>query len=187
MDPLIIVALGGLIFFTLVSNELFKYTKVPNVLLLLLIGIAVGPILKLVSPGDFGKVGAIFSTVTLVLILFESGINLKIGQLIKSIGSAATITVFNFIASAVIATAVAYYFPRLPIPFVSLEPFDLLSAAFFGVIVAGTSSAVVIPIIKQLGMNVKGETTLLLESALSDVLCLVIGLSLLNSMKSRKL
>ena len=60
---------------------------------------------------------------------------------------------------------------------------DILSATFFGVIIAGTSSAVVIPIINQLKMSKKGSTTLLLESALSDVLCLVIGLALLEAMK----
>ena len=84
------------------------------------------------------------------------------------------LTLFNFIASAVIGTVVAVTF---------FSDIDMLSATFFGVIIAGTSSAVVIPIIKQLKMNEKGYTTLMLESALSDVLCLVIGLALLQAMK----
>lgn len=171
--PLIIILIGLLIFGAHLFNGLFKFTKIPNVLILLIIGIIAGPIFGFVNEGHFGSVGPIFTSITLVLILFESGTNLKIGELFKSIGSAFMLTLFNFLASAIIGTLVAMTFPDI----------DTLSAVFFGVIIAGTSSAVVIPIIKQLKMNEKGYTTLMLESALSDVLCLVIGLALLQAMK----
>jgi len=172
--PVIIIMIGLLIFGAHLFNGLFKFTKIPNVLILLVIGIVVGPILGYIKEGHFGSVGPIFTSITLVLILFESGTNLKIGELFKSIGSAFLLTLFNFLASAIIGTAVAFTF---------FSDIDMLSATFFGVIIAGTSSAVVIPIIKQLKMNEKGYTTLMLESALSDVLCLVIGLALLQAMK----
>ncbi len=172
--PLIIIMIGLLIFGAHLFNGLFKFTKIPNVLILLVIGIVAGPILGFVNEGHFGSIGPIFTSITLVLILFESGTNLKIGELFKSIGSAFLLTLFNFLASAIIGTAVAFTF---------FSDIDMLSATFFGVIIAGTSSAVVIPIIKQLKMNEKGYTTLMLESALSDVLCLVIGLALLQAMK----
>jgi cell volume regulation protein A len=170
---LIIIFIGLLIFGAHLFNGLFKFTKIPNVLILLVIGIVVGPILGFVKEAHFGSIGPIFTSITLILILFESGTNLKIRELFKSIGSAFLLTLFNFIASAIIGTLVALTFPDI----------DILSAVFFGVIIAGTSSAVVIPIIKQLKMNEKGYTTLMLESALSDVLCLVIGLALLQAMK----
>lgn len=171
--PLAIVFLGLLIFGAHLFNGLFKHTKVPNALILLIIGVLLGPVFKVIDPSDFGKVGPIFTTVTLIILMFESGINLKIGQLVKSIGSAFLLTVFNFLGSMAIAAGIAHLAVGL----------DLLSACFFGAIVGGTSSAIVIPIIKQLKMNEKGETVLLLESAISDVLCLVIGLALLGSMK----
>jgi len=166
--------IGLLIFGAHLFNGLFKFTKIPNVLILLVIGIVVGPITGLVKESYFGSVGPIFTSITLILILFESGTHLKIGELLKSIGSAFLLTLFNFLASAVIGTFIAYTF---------FSDIDLMGSTFFGVIIAGTSSAVVIPIIKQLKMNEKGHTTLMLESALSDVLCLVIGLALLQAMK----
>lgn len=172
--PLVIIFLGSLIFCAHFFNALFSVTKIPNVLLLLIIGILIGPVLGFVKPHHFGEVGPVFTTITLIILLFESGTNLKIGDLVKSIGSAFFLTLFNFIASAVIATLVARFLT---------SDLDWVSATFFGVIVAGTSSAVVIPIVKQLKMNEKGETILLLESALSDVLCLVIGLALLAGMR----
>jgi NhaP-type Na+/H+ or K+/H+ antiporter len=59
-----------------------------------------------------------------------------------------------------------------------------ISAFFLGAILGGTSSAVVIPMVRQLRMGEKGQTVLVLESALSDVLCLVVGLALLDSMQA---
>lgn len=166
--------IGLLILGAHLFNGLFRFTKIPNVLILLVIGIIIGPVLGMVKEPHFGSVGPIFTSITLVLILFESGTKLKLGELFESIGSAFLLTLFNFIASAVIGTVFAYLF---------FSDIDLMSATFFGVIIAGTSSAVVIPIIKQLKLNEKGYTTLMLESALSDVLCLVIGLALLQAMK----
>ena len=61
--------------------------------------------------------------------------------------------------------------------FFSLNP---LSSVFVGAIIGGTSSAVVIPMVKQLKMEGKSASVLILESALSDVLCLVVGLALLD-------
>ncbi len=172
--PVVIIMIGLLIFGAHLFNGLFKFTKIPNVLILLVIGILVGPVFGFINERHFGSVGPIFTSITLVLILFESGTNLKIGELFKSIGSAFLLTLFNFIVSAVIGTFVAVTF---------FKDINFLSATFFGVIIAGTSSAVVIPMIKQLKINEKGSTTLMLESALSDVLCLVIGLALLQAMK----
>lgn len=172
--PVVIIFLGLLIFIAYLFNALFEKTKVPNALLFLIIGIVLGPITGVVTQEHFGAIGPVFTNITLIILLFESGTNLKLNAFIKSIGSAFLLTLFNFIVSAVIATLVAWYFSK---------SLDLISASFFGIIVAGTSSAIVIPIIKQLKMNEKGATILILESALSDVLCLVLGLALLAAMK----
>lgn len=172
--PLAMIFLGSLIFCAHVFNSLFDRTKIPNALLLMLIGILVGPVLKLINEDHFGSVGPVFTTATLIIIMFESGIHLKIEALLKSIGSALLLTVFNFVVSVAVATVAAHY----------LSGIEFSSALFFGVIVAGTSSAIVIPMVKQLSMNKEGENILLLESALSDVLCLVVGLALLEGLKA---
>ncbi len=168
----IIIALGLLIFFSHLFNELFSRTKIPNVLLLLLIGIIVGPVGGIISKDFFGEIGRVFTIITLIVILFESGAGLKLKEIKESIGSASLLTVFNFIVTVLI-TALATRF---------LLSLDSLSAVFVGAIVGGTSSAVVIPMVKQLKFSQKSSSVLILESALSDVLCLVVGLALLDGM-----
>ncbi|MCB9447579.1 MAG: cation:proton antiporter [Flavobacteriales bacterium] len=169
----VIIALGLLIFSAYLFNGLFSYTRIPNVLLLLLAGILFGPVTGWVEPADFGQVGPIFTSITLVLILFESGTKLQLSEVARSMGSATLLTVFHFLVTAAVAGGIAYGLAHVP----------PIGAAFFGCIVGGTSSAIVIPIVNQLGMDARGGAILLLESALSDVLCLVTGLSLLSAME----
>jgi cell volume regulation protein A len=169
----IVIGLGLLIFFSHAFNELFSRTKIPNVLLLLLIGIIVGPIGKIVSKDFFGQLGNVFTTITLIVILFESGAGLKFSEIKKSIGPASLITIINFIITVVVTAFLANMFTRL----------NWISSVFVGAIIGGTSSAVVIPIVKQLKMSEKSSAILFLESALSDVLCLIVGLAVLEGIK----
>ncbi|MDD3011381.1 MAG: cation:proton antiporter [Bacteroidales bacterium] len=169
---LTIIVLGLLIFLSHVFNELFDRTKIPNVLLLMLIGIIIGPVSGVITKDFFGELGSVFTTITLIIILFESGAGLNFREVRKAIGSASLLTVLNFGVTVVITSFISRLF----------LPIDLLSSVFVGSIVGGTSSAVVIPMVKQLKMGEKSSSVLILESALSDVLCLVAGLALLDGL-----
>lgn len=165
-----IIALGLLIFLSHVFNELFDKTKIPNVLLLLLIGIIIGPVSGIITKDFFGKLGNVFTTITLIVILFESGSGLNFREIKKAIGTATLLTVLNFVVTVIITSFISRWFLSL----------DVISSLFIGAIVGGTSSAVVIPMVKQLKMGEKSTSVLILESALSDVLCLIVGLALLD-------
>ena len=169
-----IIFLGSLIFLAHLFNALFEYTKIPTVLLLILIGITIGPITGLATPEDLGSFGSVFTTITLVVILFESGTGLRISALKSSIGSATLITVVNFLLSATAVTALLML----------CTSFDWQTALYLGFTLGGTSSAVVIPMVKQLKLADKSQTILFLESAFSDVLCLILGLAVLQSIES---
>ena len=56
-----------------------------------------------------------------------------------------------------------------------------MTSLIAGTIMGGTSSAVVIPMVKGLKMGSKPATILILESALTDVLCIVLTISLLRA------
>ena len=172
---LIVMFLGGLIFFSHLLNKLFNKTKIPNVLILITIGIIVGFFID--SKIFFGEVGRVFTTITLIIILFESGVGLKLQELKSSILSATLVTIINFLFSVGIVVGITMW----------LADFDFTTALFLGSILGGTSSAVVIPMVRQLNMGQKAGTVLLLESAFTDVLCLVVGLAVLESMKAGNL
>ncbi|MDI6739678.1 MAG: cation:proton antiporter [Candidatus Edwardsbacteria bacterium] len=79
MDTALIVLLSGVfIFLAHLFASLFTRTRVPDVLLLIVLGNVVGPVLGIVKPAHFGMVGVFLTTITLVIMLFEGGLDLEL-------------------------------------------------------------------------------------------------------------
>lgn len=172
-----IVFVGLLVFFAHLFIALFERTKIPDVFFLILIGLFLGPILKIVAPQDFGKVGMILTTIALVVILFESGIGLDFETLKDSVKTAMSLTGINFVTTAIVVSLIAW----------CITPLSYLMSLILGTIVGGTSSAVVIPMIQNLKLEKESRTVLLLESVISDVLCIIFTLALVESFKYQEL
>jgi NhaP-type Na+/H+ or K+/H+ antiporter len=166
--PLSLVSLGLLVFLAHLFAAFYRKRKVPDVLLLLVIGLVVGPVLGLVSPSDLGSFGPVFTTITLVVILFVGGTNLTISILKSSWKSTMTLTLTAFVASVVVLGAISYVFLG----------FSINSAIMIGAILGGTSSAMVIPMVQQMKhLGEESKTALALESALTDVLSIMLVLA----------
>jgi len=158
-----ILAIGLMVFFAHFLSLQFRKTSIPDVLVLMLLGILLGPLLGIITPQDFGKVGSLIATIALVVILFEGGTSLNLGVLGKSLKTTGVLTLWCFLLTTLIVTAFGFY----------LLDLSLLSAALLGVTLGGTSSAVVIPMVNALCLSEKPTTVLVLESSLTDVLCIV--------------
>ena len=171
MDAAVTVLfLGLLIFIGNILSRFFTLTKIPDVLFLISIGIVIGPMLGLVTPSQFGVVGPLFTMVTLAIILFEGGLHITIETLKKSITGTTAITAANFVILTIICIIVMKFFAG----------FTLIESCMLGVILGGTSSAVVIPFTNYLNIKNDTKAILALESALSDVICIVALLALIN-------
>lgn len=168
-----VVAVGLLVFLAHVFAEIFSRKRIPDVLMLIVIGLIIGPILKIVTIESFGLIGPIFTTITLVTILFEGGTELKMDELKHSVKGTSLLTNLSFFSTVIVVGLIGW------LAF-NLEP---LVAFMLGSIVGGTSSAVVIPLVRQLNMSKKNGTILILESAFSDVLCIVFALALLEAVE----
>lgn len=173
---LTIVFVGITIFLSHYFASLFVRTKIPDVLWLFTIGLLLGPIGGFVHPENFGGVGPVFTTITLVFILFESGIDQRLEPLIHSLSGTAKITTYNFIGTCLLAGGIAYFYTDL----------GVLRSLMLGSIVGGTSSAVVTTLAKAFAMSTRSSTILILESAFSDVYTLAVPLTLLTAYKIGK-
>jgi NhaP-type Na+/H+ or K+/H+ antiporter len=158
-----ILVIGLMVFFAHFLSLQFRRTNIPDVLVLMLIGILLGPVLGIVSPDDFGKIGSLLATIALVVILFESGTSLDLNVLGKSLGTTGLLAIACFILTTLIVAFVGWGALGL----------ETLPAILLGVTLGGTSSAVVIPMVNALKLSEKPSTVLVLESALTDVLCIV--------------
>jgi NhaP-type Na+/H+ or K+/H+ antiporter len=170
----VLIGLGLVIFFSHIFTVFFEKTRIPNVMLLMLIGILIGPILKIVLPSDLGEFGSVFTSIALISILFESGTSLNLSMLKSSITKATIMTVLNFVLSLGIGYILGKYLLHI----------NTLHSLFLGAALGGTSSAVVIPMISQLKPGEKSGTILYLESAISDIFCLVVALALMGGIET---
>ncbi len=158
-----ILIIGLMLFFAHFLSLQFGKTNIPDVLVLMLVGIVIGPLFGIATPEDFGKIGSLIATIALVVILFEGGTTLNLDELGKSLGMTGLLALVSFVLTAAIIGAIGFYFLRL----------ELLPAIMLGVTLGNTSSSVVIPMVKSLKMSNKPATVLVLESALTDVLSIV--------------
>ncbi len=167
----VIAFVGILVFLAHLFTGIFSRTRIPDVILLIIIGICVGPVLGLASPPLFGAVGPVFTTVTLIIILFESGITLRLTMLRSALSGAMILAPLSFFSTmAVVAGFVIW-----------LTDLELLPAFILGAIVGSTSETVVIPLVRQLRIREETQTLLSVESSVNDVLSIVITLALVQA------
>ena len=140
----------------------------------MLIGMLLGPIFHLVDPTSFGQFGPLFSNLVLIFILFESGTDLRISEVKASFKESAGITTLGFLVTWIIVAVMCYLILHL----------SILTCLFIGATLGGTSSAVVVGLVKKVAVKPKTATTLIMESAETDVFTLAIPLSILGLMMS---
>jgi len=164
---------GVIIFCSHLFAAIYNRTKIPDVLFLFLIGFLVGPVFHLVRPAHFGSVGQVFTTITLILILFESGIGISLKGIRQSLKGLLKLTILSFFGTVIIVGGLVFLFTKL----------GIMQSLMVGAILGGTSSAIVIPIIDQLKMHEDSKRILIFESIINDVLCIVLTFSLLEAYK----
>jgi NhaP-type Na+/H+ or K+/H+ antiporter len=170
----IVLSVGVLLFAASLFIALFRRTRIPDVLLLIGIGIALGPVTHTVTPEAFGAVGPALSTIALTVILFESGLSLQLAVLRQSLAATLRVTLLAFLSTMVIVAACGHVLLGL----------SWTLALALGAILGGTSSAVVIPMVRQLAVERVPATVLVLESAITDVLAIVVASAFLYAFVS---
>ncbi len=169
---IVIIIIGAFIFWGNYLNQVFERRNIPDVLGLMFIGMLIGPVFHLVDPESFGKFGSLFSNLVLIFILFESGTDLKLAEVKSSFKDSALITTVGFIITCITITISCMYIFNL----------SFLSSLFIGSALGGTSSAVVVGLVRKVNVTPKTSTTLIMESAETDVFTLAVPLSILGLM-----
>ncbi len=169
----VMIFVGMLIFLAHFFVALFEKTRVPDVFYLICIGLVLGPLLPVVRPQDFGKVGNVFTTIALVIIVFEGGLDLSFENLRASWQRTALLTLVAYLLSFALLTVAIYYLTSLKIQ----------GALFVSAVLAGPAPSVVIPLVKHLRLKDSHKTMMTLESPLGEALCIVVSLAVLESFK----
>ena len=107
----------------------------------------------------------------LLVILFEGGMDLDLDKLLSEFGSASLLVLLSFSLTTISIASYLHF----------IIGWDVKLGLLLGAILGCTSAAIVIPIINRLNVSQEIKTTLSVESALSDVLAVVLTISLIDA------
>ena len=166
----ILFLISLIVFVGYLAEWVFRKINVPDTLLLIAVGFIIGPnILNIIKPSSLGTIAPLFTTFTLMFLMFDGSLSIELRSFAEGIGSGISIGFSNFFASALVITAIFYFIGN-----------DLMISLMLGFALGGVSSAFIIPIIKQLKVEKKLFSVLTLESALTDVLSIVFALTMIE-------
>ncbi|MGH9352206.1 MAG: cation:proton antiporter, partial [Terriglobia bacterium] len=163
--------LGGLLALAFIANRLYRLTRVPDVIVLMAVGLVLGPILGWVKSAEFQSVTHILGTLALILILFEGGLELNLRDTLRHFPGGVLLAIFGYYISMGMTAAVAW----------KIHLFGLREALLVGAVLGCVSSSIMLPVLQQIKLTNAVRITLLIEGSLGDVLG-VLTVSVLLSM-----
>jgi cell volume regulation protein A len=174
LDPvtLALIIAGAIILIGFLSNYLLERKGLPDMLFLIVLGILVGPATGLVDAAGIAGFAPYLTALALVFILFDGGLTMNIYHVFSETPRAALLAAVSFAMSTVASS--------LLIHFLLIPGFPFVYALLFGTIVGGSSSIIVMSLASRIKLSEKGSTLLRLESALNDVLCIVVSLVIIE-------
>ena len=170
------IIISGIIFAGFFGEILFKRLGIPSVLLLFAVGYMLGPVMHQLDTSTLQNIDYIVGPLALVILLFEGGMDLNIYRLVHESGRgvlmAILVTVSSMLVTGAIWMALGY---------------DFMMGAVLGAIVGGTTSSMVTAIAGGIRVSEKAKQCLVIESALTDVLTVIITIALMGAIISGNL
>jgi cell volume regulation protein A len=168
MSPALILGLvGGLLVIAFMANRIFALTRIPDVVLLMALGVLLGPVLGLVHAADLDKATKLLGTLAIILVLFEGGLELNLRDTLRHFPGSLLLAFLAYVFSAAVVTLLIVKSMQLP----------LTTGLLVGAALGCTSSTVVLPVLQQMAAEEPVKVTLMLEASWGDVLAvLTVGL-----------
>ena len=82
--PLLFALIGSVILVGFLANLLFRLTKIPSVLVLVAVGVVLGPVTGWIRDDSLLTIAPFFGAVALLVILFEGGLELDVAHVVRS-------------------------------------------------------------------------------------------------------
>ena len=135
--------------------------RFPAIVLLSIIGLLVGPIFGFLEPSkDFGQVMEVMIKLSVAVLLFEGGLNLKISELRQAGLGVGRLVLFGLPIAWMLGTACAYFIAGLSLPVSSI----------IGAILVVTGPTVIIPLLRQIKLLPKVTSLMKWEGVVNDPL-----------------
>ena len=169
--PVLLLAASVVIILGVLGEAFFKKTGIPDIAFLMVLGIVIGPILGIIQPAAVIEIVPYFAAIALIIIMFDGGYNLHIGNVLKTAHFAIILVILGFAVSVGIVAGLAHY---------GLG-WEWLDSILLATIVGGSSSIIVFGLVRKIRISEEAKSMLSFESALTDILCTIIAFVLFEA------
>jgi len=169
--PVLLLAASVVIILGVLGEAFFKKTGIPDILFLMILGIIIGPVLGIIQPEAVLEIVPYFAAVALIIIMFDGGLNLHIGKVLKTAHFAIILVIVGFALSVGIVAGLAHY---------GLG-WEWIDSILLGTIVGGSSSIIVFGLVQKIRISDDAKSMLSFESALTDIFAVIIAFVLFEA------
>ena len=172
--PILLLAASVVIIMGVLGEAFFKKTGIPDVLFLMVLGVIIGPVLGIIQPEAVLEIVPYFAAVALIIIMFDGGLNLHLGKVVKTAHFSIILVIVGFAVSVGIVGLFAHY---------GLG-WEWIDSILLGSIVGGSSSIIVFGLVKKLHISEEAKSMLNFESALTDIFAVIVAFVLFEAVLS---
>ncbi len=169
--PILLLAASVVIILGVLGEAFFKKTGIPDILFLMILGIIIGPVLGIIQPEAVLEIVPYFAAVALIIIMFDGGLNLHIGKVLKTAHFAIILVIVGVAISVGIVAGLAHY---------GLG-WEWIDSILLGSIVGGSSSIIVFGLVQKIRVSDDAKSMLSFESALTDIFAVIIAFVLFEA------
>ena len=169
--PILLLAAGVVIILGVFGEAFFKKTGIPDIAFLMVLGVVIGPIFGIIQPAAVIEIVPYFAALALIIIMFDGGYNLHIGNVLKTAHFAVILVILGFAVSVGIVAAFGHY---------GLG-WEWMDSILLGAIVGGSSSIIVFGLVRKLRISDEAKSMLSFESALTDIFATIIAFILFEA------
>jgi len=169
--PVLLLAASVVIILGVLGEAFFKKTGIPDILFLMVLGIIIGPVLGIIQPEAVLEIVPYFAAVALIIIMFDGGLNLHIGKVLKTAHFSVVLVIVGFAVSVGIVAGLAHY---------GLG-WEWIDSILLGSIVGGSSSIIVFSLVQKIHISDDAKSMLGFESALTDIFAVIIAFVLFEA------
>lgn len=171
-----LVMIAALFLLGAAGDVIFARTQVPDAVWLILAGVTLN-VTGAVDPAVLDPILPLFSALTLIIVLFDGGRQIVINELLTVAPRASAMALLGFVF-AMFAVAIIVHLAALTglLP----DTWTFTHSLMVGAILGGSSSMIVMPSMALAKVEPKVSNLVGLESALTDALCVVVAVVLMN-------
>jgi potassium/hydrogen antiporter len=164
MDPNLAVAIiGGVILLGVFLAHMSKRTGWPLSLILLILGIFIGPVFNFIDVVEFQGMIHSFAIIALILVLFDTGYDIKLSRFKNELFESTSLALVGLFSTMLVVFLIGRYLLHL----------DVYLAILFGAILGSTDLTIISPLMKNMKLKKRVKESLDIEATLNSVFAAV--------------